>query len=73
MEVWREESKAPEGTGPRSKGGGWERKMFNCSILPHRWEDVRSKAPTGTMEEEPFLVLNGKGGCHLGFVWWDVG
>ena len=24
-----------------------------CSILPHGWEDVRSKAPTGTMEGEP--------------------
>ena len=57
MEVQREVSKTPEGTGPRSKGGGWERKMFNCSILPHGREDVRSKAP-----------IQWKGGPRRGFL-----
>ena len=70
--MWREESKTPEGTGPRLKGGGWERKMFH----PSTWVGRRKKQGTYRYNgrgAKKGLVLNGKGGCHWGFVCWDLG
>ena len=47
--------------------------LFHPSTQVGRCEKQGTYRYNGRGAKKGLLVLNGKGGCHLGFVWWDVG